>query len=103
MFVDLIYTITQRWPKQEIFGLIDQLKRASVSIVLNIAEGISRTKRDFARFLDLARGSCFECVAIISIARNRGYIGNEEYNELYNQCTKISKMLSALKKSLQKP
>jgi len=77
LFIDFIYNITSKWPKDEIFGLTNQLRRAAVSIVLNIAEGSSRTRKDFRHFLDLSKGSCYECVAIVTIAKNRKYITDE--------------------------
>ena len=77
--VDRIYDITQAWPKDEIFGLINQLRRAATSIVLNIAEGSSRSKKDFSHFLNMAKGSCFECVAILRIAKNRRYINENDF------------------------
>ena len=79
-FVNTIYLLTQKWPKDEIFALISQLRRAVVLIVLNIAEGSSRTKKDFRHFLDLSRGSCYECVAILTIGLKRNYI-----KELHNR------------------
>lgn len=59
-FIDRVYEVSLLWPKREQFGLISQAERAAVSIALNIAEGSSRTKKDFKHFLDLSRGSCFE-------------------------------------------
>lgn len=99
-FVDYIYQLTTKWPKDEMFGLTNQLRRPSVSIALNIAEGSSRTKKDFRHFLDLSRGSCFECVAILKIALNRRYITQAEYEKCYEECTKLSRMISRLKSSL---
>lgn len=99
-FANEVYRVTQKWPKQEMFGLIDQLRRASVSIALNIAEGTSRTKKDFGHFLDLSRGSCFECVAVLTIARDQNYINTLIYEKLYSSCVSLSRMLSALKNSL---
>lgn len=100
LFVDLIYAVTKQWPKEELFGLIVQLRRAACSIALNIAEGSSRTQKDFKHFLSISRGSCFECVAILKIAYNRKYLSDQEYQNLYRECVKLSKMLSKLKSSI---
>lgn len=99
-FVDMLYELTQVWPKSEMFGLINQLRRAATSIVLNIAEGSSRGKKDFAHFLSMAKGSCFECVAILTIAINRKYITEKEFRTAYETCLKLAKMITALQKSL---
>ena len=99
-FVDFIYALTNRWPKDELFGLINQARRASVSVVLNLAEGSSRSRKDFRHFLDLSRGSCYECFAILRIALKRKYISEVEFDKGYEFCNKISRMLSALKKSI---
>ncbi|MBI4065136.1 four helix bundle protein [Candidatus Gottesmanbacteria bacterium] len=98
--VDLIYAVTKRWPSDERFGLIDQLRRAASSIVLNIAEGSSRSSREFRHFIDFAKGSCYECIAILTIAKNRKYISQNEYAGFYGQVEIIARMLSALKRSL---
>ena len=100
IFVDYIYLLTKEWPKDELFGLTNQIRRAAVSIVLNIAEGSSRTKKDFRHFLDLAKGSCYEVAAILAVAKNRKYTTEIEYKKHYEFCIKLAKMLSALKTSL---
>lgn len=100
-FVNLTYSLTNKWPKDEFFGLTNQLRRAAASVALNIAEGSSRSRKDFRHFLDLSRGSCFECIAILQISIRRGYISNEEYNKFYEYCEKLAKMISALKTSLK--
>lgn len=100
VFINAIYNRTANWPKDELFGLASQLRRAAVSIALNIAEGSSRTKKDFRHFLDLSRGSVFECVAILSIALNRKYITAKEFELHYEFCNKLARMTSRLKTSL---
>lgn len=101
VFIDSIYNLTRRWPREELFGLSAQLARAAVSIALNIAEGTSRTKKDFRHFLDMSRGSIFECVAIITIALNRKYITQSEFDNLYGSCNKLARMISKLKTSIK--
>ncbi len=100
VFADRIYSLTKSFPNDEKFGLISQIRRATVSIALNIAEGSSRKKKDFARFLDISRGSAHECVAILSISLMQKYIDKSVYNECKNELIEIVKMLSGLKKSL---
>lgn len=99
-FTDNVYSLVSAWPKEEIFGLVDQIKRASVSVALNIAEGSSRTKKDFRHFLDQSRGSCYECVAILSIARKRTFITEKQFLSSYDHCIVIIRMINALRKSL---
>jgi four helix bundle protein len=99
-FVGEIYLVTQKYPRDEMFGLISQLRRAAVSISLNIAEGSARTKKDFSRFVDVARGSVFECLAVLQISRRQSYISETTLRQLKNYLVEISKMLSGLKRSL---
>lgn len=101
-FVDLIYDISSKWPKEELFGLTSQLRRAAVSIVLNLAEGSSRTQKDFGHFIALSRGSCYECVAILTIAKNRQLVDQQTWTQCYQECLSIAKKLSALKRALSK-
>lgn len=101
LLIDVIYEITKNFPSNEMYGLINQLRRAAISIALNIAEGSSRTKKDFRHFLDMSRGSCYECVAILTIARNRKYLSLKEYKEAYEKCNKLARMISALKASIK--
>ena len=100
-YIDHVYKITKTWSSNERFGLTDQLRRASSSVALNIAEGTSRTKKDFGHFLDLARGSCYECVSVLQIALGQKYISQQDYSSLYDELEMISRKLSALKRSLQ--
>lgn len=100
LFTQKIYSLTKSWPRTELFGLIDQIRRAATSIPLNIAEGSSRSRKDFKHFLDIARGSCFETVAILTIAKNRQYISSNIFFALYGDLEELVRILQGLKKSL---
>jgi four helix bundle protein len=78
-----IYSITEKFPAKERFGLSVQIQRASVSIASNIAEGASRqSENDFARYLEIALGSSFEVETQLFIAKEIGYITTETLQQL---------------------
>jgi four helix bundle protein len=91
-----IYKLTQKFPKEETYGLTSQLRRASVSVASNIAEGRGRLNPgEFRQFLGIALGSAFEIQTQLLVAR-RLEIGNEKaINEATVLCDEISKMLTA--------
>lgn len=70
--------------------------------VLNLAEGSARGKKEFNRFIDMARGSVFECVAILRISIKQNYIDSLRFKQLESDLEEISKMLSGLKRSLKR-
>src|SRR5688572_30420542 len=83
-FADRMYVVTRSFPKEEIYGLSSQLRRASVSISSNIAEGSGRhSRRDFRRFVEIGYGSLLETVSQLVIAKNQGYIDETNFNVLY--------------------
>ena len=98
--IDCIYVSTGSFPKEEVYGLTSQLRRAAVSISLNIAEGTARSKADYRRFLDIAQGSVFECVALLEICKRRMYILEKQYSHLRLSFSELSKMISGLKRGL---
>jgi len=100
--VNGIYSLTKAFPKDEVFGLTSQLRRAAVSIASNIAEGSARSKKDFSRFIDMARGSVFECVTMLKISYKQRYINQKKFVDLKNKLTDLSKMLSGLKRSVNR-
>lgn len=99
-FANEIYNTTNHWQKPHIYTIIDQLRRASLSISLNIAEGSSRTTVEFKRFLSVSRGSCFECIPIIEIAYKQDLIDEKTRTQWLEELVSIAKMLSKLRTSL---
>ena len=96
-----IYNITQDFPNEERFCLTSQIRRASTSIALNIAEGCGRkTEKEFANFLNISFGSCSEVEYALLLCKDLNIIKEERYNELDNKLSEIKKMISALIKKL---
>jgi four helix bundle protein len=101
-FVIKVYKFSEAYPKEEMYGLVSQIRRALVSIVSNIAEGAARnTKKEFIQFLYMTRGSISELDAQLEISRRIGYIAKEKYEELIKDLDEISRMLSGLIKSVE--
>ena len=97
-----IYKITNEFPKEEKYGLSDQIKRASVSITSNIAEGFGRDKmNDKAHFYTIALGSVYEIQNQLIIAKDLKYTKIDKCSVLLNECIEISKMLSVLIKKIR--
>jgi len=83
------------------FAFRDQIERASVSVMNNIAEGFERkSHKDFEKFLFIAKGSCGEVRSLLSLALELNYIDKIEHKKLYFDATEVSKLLSGLIKSL---
>ena len=101
-FAHQIYEATKLFPKGEIFGITNQLRRSAISISSNIAEGSSRGKREFTHFLNIALGSTYECVPLLEISKRQKYISNASFSALIEELHKIAAKISALKKSLHK-
>lgn len=95
-FVDNVYSVTENYPSSEKFNLIDQFRRASVSISLNIAEGNGATNKENLKYLRIASRSLKECVVCITISQRRKYIDDGKHAELRNELAEIGKMLSGL-------
>ena len=98
-----IYKIISKFPKDELFGLISQIKRAAVSIPTNIVEGHSKSSgKDFLRFLFISRGSLEELKYLLLLSKDLGYITNQEYEELNERLSILSLKLNNFIKHLQK-
>ena len=96
--VTIVYAGTRKFPKDELYGLVSQLRRAAVSIPSNIAEGYCRNSRnEFHHFLGQARGSLAELETQIEIANNLGYLPQQSANELLAKSTRVAKMLTGLR------
>ena len=102
VFCKDIYLITKYFPNDEKFGLTSQLRRASVSIPSNIAEGASRvSNKDFARFLRISLGSCYEIETQLLISCDLAFIQKEELEKLQHTLDQIIKMMSRFISSLK--
>lgn len=95
-----IYAKTKKFPKEELFGLTNQLRRAGVSITSNIAEGFSRNSYpDKLQFYSISLGSLTEVQSQLLIARDIGYLETQEFDEIAKQAVIASKLLNGLIKS----
>ena len=100
-FVDLTYSISENFPKNERYALSSQYTRAAVSISLNIAEGSGDTNTRFNRFLQIAIGSIRECVVCATIAKRQKYITILQEDEIRSKLKELSKMITSLQKYLK--
>lgn len=99
--VKLVYTGFENFPKDEVFGLQNQMKRAEVSIPSNIVEGWGRSStQSYVQFLRIARGSLFELETQLIIAKELGFLNEAKYKEIAGLITEESKMLNAFIKTL---
>jgi four helix bundle protein len=96
----LIYHVTERFPAKEIYGLSSQIRRSAVSIGSNIAEGHSRSRRDYSRFISIARGSLAELETQLEIAYRINYLSEKDYSELTGEMTILGKQLNSLSRRL---
>jgi len=98
-FVLRIYKTTESFPRDELFGLTSQIRRAAASIPTNIAEGAGReTQKEFSRFIHVASGSASEVEYQLLLAHELGYIAREEYIQLEANINEIKKMLHGFAK-----
>jgi four helix bundle protein len=92
-----IYKATAGFPKEELYGITSQLRRASASIPANIAEGFGRGGNvELARFLQIGMGSAYEVEYHALLAKDLGFIGEDAYDRLATQLIEVKRMLAAL-------
>ena len=98
----VVYRITAAFPREEMYGLISQLRRACASIPANLAEGCGRSgDAELARFCSIAMGSASEVEYHLLLARDLNLIGPQDHDELSQQATELKRMLTALIQKLK--
>ena len=98
--VKVVYRVTQAFPKDEMFGLTAQMRRAAISVPSNLAEGAARTgKKEFAQFLNIAKGSLSELETQLLIAVELGYVRRE--HDVFHLLDRVSRLITGLHKSVK--
>ena len=98
-----LYPVLNQFPREELYGLTSQLKRASLSVPTNIVEGVSRSsEKEFAYFINIAIGSAAETEYLIEFAKELGFFKNDDYKQFQEKIVSIRKMLSALYTTLNR-
>ncbi len=92
----LIYKATKKFPKEEIYGLVSQLRRAASSIPTNIAEGCGRSVSEFRRFLQIAMGSACEVEYLLLLSYELENIAESEYEDILTRVIEVKKMIASL-------
>lgn len=97
-----LYTITGRFPNEEKFGIVSQIRRAAVSVPVNIAEGAARnTKKEFVNFLHISLGSLSELDTLMLLSKELGFITESELQPLILKMDSISRLITGLIKKLK--
>jgi len=98
-----VYLITKSLPKEEIYGLTSQIRKSSVSVPSNIAEGYGRNStNDYIRFLQIASGSLYELQTQLEVCLNLEYLQKSIFESVYEKSREIERMLSSLIRSVGK-
>ncbi|WP_303925228.1 four helix bundle protein [Draconibacterium sediminis] len=102
VLVKEIYQATHTFPKDELFGIVSQMRRAAVSIPTNIAEGCGRNSdKELGRFLDIANGSAFELETLMILSLDLEYLSQNKFEEFDAKLNEVQKMIFGLKQSLK--
>ena len=97
-----IYKLMPKYPKEETYGLVSQMKRAAISVPSNISEGYRRrSRKEYVHFLSISHGSCSELETQISLSYDLKFITKKEYEKVSSLETEVSKLLSRLIESLK--
>lgn len=99
---ELVHQVTKEFPKDELYILTSQIKRAADSIALNVAEGSTgQSNAEFNRFLGIALRSNIEVDSCVYLAKRRNIISEEDFNKIYSSCEEILVMINGLRKALK--
>lgn len=102
ILVTTVYQTTKSFPKEDLFGLTSQLRRCSISIPSNIAEGSGReSNKEYVRFLNISVGSLFELQTQLEIAKNIDYLTQEQFNKQYEDSRELERMLISFIKKVK--
>ena len=101
-FIDNVYKTTLEFPKEELYGLVSQFRRASTSVALNIAEGSGSRNKEFNKYLRTAYNSLKECVVCCSVSYRQNFISEETYLQMRSELMEMSKMIAGLRKYLNR-
>ena len=98
-----VYEVTKKFPKEEIYGIISQMRRSAISIPSNIAEGYRRNHRkEYIQFLYVAYGSCSELETLLSLSKDLGFLDQESFDKIYFLQEETSKLIRSLINSLSR-
>jgi four helix bundle protein len=101
LLVEQVYKLTKTFPHEELYGIVSQMRRAAVSIPANIAEGQGRNSRkEFAYFLSISRGSLAELETLIVLSNRMKYISEAALKDIVQQCDETGRLLTGLHRSL---
>ncbi len=96
-FVKDLYLVTHKFPTEEKYGIVSQIRRSALSISANIAEGMTRkSDKDKARFINIAFSSAIETINFLIISNDLGILTNDQYNTLRDKVEKITNQLNSL-------
>ena len=97
-YASTIYRSTKAFPREEVFALTSQIRRAATSVSSNLAEGASRHSRaDYAHFVEIAAGSLFETVSLACVALDQGYLTDRGFKTIYAEAESLSRLVSGLR------